>query len=221
MSRPLIVTDCDEVLLHMVGPFASWLDADHDIAFQMENADFVGALTRKACGTPLVGDEIWPLLDLFFTHEMPRQTPIDGAIAAMQALGAHADIVVLTNVGPEHQARRVEQLARLGLYYPVIGSRGGKGGPVAQLVADHQPSLTLFIDDLPQHHSSVAAAAPDVWRLHMVGEPAIAAMVGHAADAHARIDHWHGAHDWIMARLGGGVPPPPPIIPPQPQETPT
>ena len=25
MSRPLIVTDCDEVLLHMVVPFRDWL----------------------------------------------------------------------------------------------------------------------------------------------------------------------------------------------------
>ena len=28
MSRPLLITDCDEVLLHMVSHFADWLD-DH------------------------------------------------------------------------------------------------------------------------------------------------------------------------------------------------
>src|SRR3546814_2494519 len=43
---------------------------------------------------------------------MVRQYPIPGALAAMAAIGAEADIVVLTNVGPEHQQGRIEQLAR-------------------------------------------------------------------------------------------------------------
>ena len=33
MSRPLLITDCDEVLLHMVSHFADWLDEAHDIDF--------------------------------------------------------------------------------------------------------------------------------------------------------------------------------------------
>jgi hypothetical protein len=33
MSRPLVISDCDEVLLHMVAPFQAWLKANHDIDF--------------------------------------------------------------------------------------------------------------------------------------------------------------------------------------------
>ena len=33
MTRPLIITDCDEVLLHMVVPFRQWLDEAHDVHF--------------------------------------------------------------------------------------------------------------------------------------------------------------------------------------------
>jgi hypothetical protein len=208
MSRPLIITDCDEVLMHMVVPFAEWVDAEHGVEFRIEDASFAGALKRKECGTPLEALEVWPLLDAFFTHEMPRQTPIAGALEAMAALGEIADIVILTNVGPEHQARRVNQLAALGVHIPVIGSRGGKGEPVAAIIAEHQPTVALFIDDLAQHHTSVADHAPDVWRLHMVGEPAIAAKIKPATHAHARIDDWAAAHDWIAARLLAGQPAP-------------
>src|SRR3546814_15323697 len=92
----------------------------------------------------------------------------------MAAIPRHADIGGLTNAGPDHQAARAAQLSALGLDAPVIGSRGGKGEPVRRLLDERQPSVAIFIDDLAGHHHSVAAEAPEVWRLHMVGEPAIA-----------------------------------------------
>jgi hypothetical protein len=205
MTRPLIITDCDEVLMHMVVPFAEWVDAEHGIEFRIEDASFAGALKRKECGTPLEAMEVWPLLDAFFTHEMPRQTPIPGALSAMAALGNIADIVILTNVGPEHQPRRIAQLASHGLHAPVIGNRGPKGQPVAALVAERQPPVAIFIDDLGQHHASVADCAPHVWRLHMVGEPAIADKITTARTAHARIDDWATAYDWIVGIVRAGV----------------
>lgn len=210
MTRPLVITDCDEVLMHMVAPFAEWVDAEHGVIFRMEDTSFANALKRKECGTPLEAAEVWPLLDGFFRHQMGRQTEIPGAMAAMAAIGAVADIVVLTNVGPDHQQRRADQLASLGFTAPVIGSRGGKGEPVRRLIEQYRPPVALFIDDLPNHHHSVATEAPEVWRLHMVGEPAIADRIGPARHAHARIDDWTTAQAWILDRLAENVPAPAP-----------
>lgn len=210
MTRPLVITDCDEVLMHMVVPFAQWVDEEHGVLFRMEDASFAGALKRKECGTPLEAAEVWPLLDGFFRTEMTRQYPIRGAMAAMAAIGHAADIVVLTNVGPAHQAARGAQLSALGLSVPVIGSRGGKGEPVRRLLDERKPSVAVFIDDLAGHHASVAATAPEVWRLHMVGEPAIADKIAPAPQAHARIDDWAAAQDWILARLLENIPAPGP-----------
>lgn len=212
MTRPLIITDCDEVLMHMVVPFAEWVDAEHGVIFRIEDASFAGALKRKECGTPLEAAEVWPLLDGFFRTEMKRQYPIPGALEAMAAIGAHADIVVLTNVGPDHQQRRADQLAALGLDAPVIGSRGGKGEPVARLIAERAPPVAIFIDDIANHHRSVADEAPGVWRLHMVGEPAIADKIVAASHAHARIDDWTAARDWILARIAEGIRAPEPAL---------
>jgi hypothetical protein len=210
MTRPLVITDCDEVLLHMVVPFAQWVDDEHGVIFRMEDASFANALKRKECGTPLEASEVWPLLDGFFRAEMGRQYPIPGALAAMAAIAEQADIVVLTNVGPEHQQGRIDQLAAHGFHAPVIGSRGGKGEPVRRLVEEYRPSIALFIDDLANHHHSVAIEAPDVWRLHLVGEPAIAGKIAPARHAHARIDEWAAARDWILARLAENVAAPAP-----------
>ncbi len=211
MNRPLVITDCDEVLMHMVVPFAQWVDQEHGVIFRIEDASFAGALKRKECGTPLEAAEVWPLLDGFFTTEMTRQYPIPGALAAMAAIAQHADIVVLTNVGPEHQARRVAQLAEHDFHAPVIGSRGGKGEPVRRLIEEYMPSVAVFIDDLGGHHTSVAEVAPEVWRLHLVGEPAIADKIAPSKHAHARIDDWTAAQDWILARLAENIPAPAPV----------
>ena len=208
MPRPLLITDCDEVLMHMVVPFGAWLSDDHDIDFALEDATFANALKRKACGTPLEAGEVWPLLDGFFAREMHRQYACSGAQAALARLSAIADIVILTNVGPEHQAARTEQLIAAGMPFRVIGSRGGKGDPVKALLDEFQPSVAAFIDNLPQHHKSVAQAAPDVWRLHMVGEPLIAPKIPAGRHAHARIDDWVEAEAWLIDKLTAGAPAP-------------
>lgn len=209
-ARPLLITDCDEVLMHMVVPFAQWVDEAHGVMFQMEDTSFANALKRKECGTPLEAAEVWPLLDAFFAHEMARQLPISGAIEAIQAISKVADIIILTNVGPEHQAARARQLAAVGIDAPVIGSRGGKGGPVRDIMAKYQPSMAVFVDDLANHHHSVRDEAPDVWRLHMVGEPLIADKVRPSRAAHVRIDDWTAACEWILARMKDNQPAPAP-----------
>ncbi len=208
ISRPLLITDCDEVLMHMVKPFGAWLSDDHGVDFRLEDARFVGAMRRRATGEALVAEEIWPLLDGFFAGHMHRQYVVDGAAHALATLAELADIVILTNVGPEHADARTRQLAGAGMPYRVIGSRGGKGAPVARLLDELGPSVAAFIDDLPQHHESVGAEAAGVWRLHMVAEPEIAPVIPPSAHAHARIDDWAAALPWLVERLRAGQPAP-------------
>ena len=201
MSRPLLISDCDEVLLHMVAHFEEWLDEAHGIHFDLESGEFGSALTDKASGETVSSDQVWPLLDGFFRNEMHRQTLVPGAAEALGRIGEVADIVILTNLGDEAHGWRVEQLSRHGINHHVICNRGGKGGPVKALIDEREPRSAVFVDDLPVHHASVAKYAPKVWRLHMIAEPRLAPNVPPAVDAHARIDDWPVATDWIIDRL--------------------
>ena len=200
MSRPLLITDCDEVLLHMVSHFGDWVRDDHGLLFDPGGGDFSGAL-KRADGTPLKREEVWPLLDGFFQTEMDRQTLVPGAREALAALSEQADIVVLTNLGHHFNAARAVQLEGHGIAHRVETNQGGKGDPVARLVAEFAPTVTVFVDDLAHHHTSVAKHAPDVWRLHMIAEPFIAERTPPAVDAHARIDDWGAAVEWIEERF--------------------
>ena len=202
MGRPLLITDCDEVLLHMVSHFQDWLGEEHAIDFAFETGDFAGALTHRDSGQQVAEDRVWPLLNDFFRGEMHRQTLVPGALEALGRIGEVADIVILTNLGDEAHGWRVEQLAAHGIAHEVVCNQGGKGVPARALIARHNASSTVFVDDLPMHHASVAKHAPEVWRLHMVAEPRLAPAVPAAEHAHARIDDWPTATTWILEKLG-------------------
>jgi len=203
MGRPLLITDCDEVLLHMVAHFQDWLGEAHDIDFAFETGDFAGALTERRSGEPVELDRVWPLLTDFFRGEMHRQTLVPGALEALGRIGEVADIVILTNLGDEAHGWRVEQLAAHGIAHEVVCNQGGKGVPARAIIERHGATSTVFVDDLPMHHASVAKHAPEVWRLHMVAEPRLAPAVPVAEHAHARIDDWPTATGWILKRLKG------------------
>ena len=204
MSRPLIISDCDEVLLHMIGPFRDWLGEAHGIDFDMRGGEFANAMTRRETGAVVETAEIWPLLNLFFDSEMHRQHPIDGSVAGIAALREHADVVVLTNLQDHRQETRTRQLADHGLNLRVFTNQGPKGPALQAIIEEYRPSRAIFIDDLAQHHGSVAEVAPQVSRLHLCGEPLIAGHIAcahKAGHAHARIDDWAKALPWLLTRL--------------------
>ena len=202
-ARPLLVTDCDEVLLHMVSHFADWVAEAHGLSFNLAAPGFRDAL-RDGDGEPVAAERVWPLLDGFFASEMHRQNLVPGAAEALARIADRADIVILTNIGDEYEAGRVEQLERFDIRHRVLCNRGGKGRPVLELVEAMEPSATVFVDDLAVHHESVATHAPQVWRLHMIAEPRLAAHTPPAPHAHARIDDWDVALPWILERLEAG-----------------
>jgi hypothetical protein len=203
--RPLLISDCDEVLLHMVRHFGVWLREAHDISFDMAGGDFVNAM-KRADGAAVAPAEMWALLDGFFPGEMERQTLVPHAADALGRIAEVADIVILTNLGDHCRDARVAQLAAHGIAHRVETNSGGKGDPVSRLVAEYGAPVTVFVDDLAVHHDSVARHAPGVHRLHMVSEPGLAPHIAPAPHAHARIDDWGAAEQWIMARFGEGRP---------------
>lgn len=204
MTRPLIISDCDEVLLHMVAPFKDWLEATQGIDFNLEGHDFAHAMRWQSTGEFLEAADIWRMLGRFFDTEMDSQQAIAGAVESINTIAEVADVVILTNLVDERRDKRASQLAAIGIHAEVYTNQGPKGPALQRIIAEHAPTKALFIDDLAQHHASVAELTPHVTRLHLCGEP----MIAHAIDcahkaghAHSRIDRWDEALPWILQRI--------------------
>lgn len=204
MARPLIISDCDEVLLHMIVPFGQWLDETQPVSFKLIGNDFGKAIRDKTTGEPVPPEEIWRYLNLFFEGEMHRQTPITGAVEAINTLKGHADVVILTNLADRHNEARRQQLLSHGIDARVFTNQGPKGPALQAILDEYQPSTAVFIDDLAQHHGSAADTVPHIDRLHLCGEPTLAPHIAcgfEAGHAHARIDTWEHALPWLLSRL--------------------
>lgn len=204
MSRPLVVSDCDEVLLRMVAHFRDWLAESQDVTFALEGNNFATAMRWSETGEPLAEKDIWRMLGGFFDTEMHRQDPIAGAVQAIHTLQERADVVILTNLNDERRDTRTQQLLNHGIEAKVFTNQGPKGPALGAIIEDYAPSRTFFIDDLAQHHQSAAETLNGVTSLHLCGEPSIAAHIpcahkaGHAA---ARIDSWDAALPWLLSEM--------------------
>ena len=142
MNRPLIISDCDEVLLHMVVPFRDWLSEVHDIKFALDTHDWSTALTRRSSGKLVDPSDIWGLLGSFFDTEMHRQNPIAGAIQAVLNLAQVADIAILTNLQDHRNAARGVQLKAVGIDAPIYTNQGPKGEALARIIAERSEEHT-------------------------------------------------------------------------------
>ena len=204
MNRPLIISDCDEVLLYMVTPFKEWLAETQGVDFRMDGNDFGQALRWQDSGEVLEQEEIWRKLGQFFDTEMGRQSPIPGAIEGLNSLSEKADVVILTNLVDKRQQMRTEQLVSHGLEAQVFTNQGPKGPALRAILDEYRPSKAIFIDDLAQHHRSARETIPDITTLHLCGEPGLAPHIDCAhrsGHANARIDTWDEALPWLEMQL--------------------
>ena len=205
MTRPLLITDCDEVLLHMIRHFRDFLCEEHGIAISLEGNPFAESMKRPD-GEPVTQEEVWALLGEFFDTEMENQQPIEGALEAIAEIQRDADVVVLTNLVDKRNDARTEQLRALGLDVRVYTNQGPKGPALKAIMDEYQPSRAVFIDDLAVHHASAREEIGDIHLLHLCGEPSIAPHIEcahEAGHADARIDNWAEALPWLKKKLHG------------------
>lgn len=204
MTRPLIISDCDEVLLHMVAHFKEWLEEGEDITFELRGNNFATAMRWRETGEVLQQEDIWRYLGRFFDTQMDRQLPIAGAVEGINRLSEDADVVILTNLVDKRRDHRAQQLKAHGVNARVFTNQGPKGPALKAIIEEYGPTSAIFIDDLAQHHRSVAEEMPHVTRLHLCGEPTIAPHIDcahEAGHAHARIDTWNEALPWLLSQL--------------------
>src|SRR5207253_2807812 len=99
------------------------------------------------------------LFDAYFATRCHEMEPAPGAIAALEALSDHAEILILSNAPVAAEALRTAWLRGHGLSHPLILNSGPKGPIAAGLVAQTEHP-TAFVDDLISNLDSVADCSP-------------------------------------------------------------
>jgi hypothetical protein len=197
-GRPLLVVDADEVLLRFVAGFDRFLERQ-GLFLDLTSYRLHGNVKRRDDRTSLLDVEVTALLDEF-RGDLDWLEHVEGARDCLQRLAPRLDIVVLTNIAPEQAAARLRNLETFGLDLPVVANTGLKGEPVRAL-ASRAGRPSFFVDDIPQHLASAAKEAPDVTRIHLIGDERLKPLLPQAEHADFRAESWADAYGFIVTKL--------------------
>ncbi len=197
-GRPLVIVDADEVLLRFVDGFDRFLRRQ-DLFLDLTSYRLHGNVKRTSDRTAVLDVEVSALLEEF-RRDLDWLEPVEGASETLAMLARQTDIVVLTNITPAQAQPRMRNLKALGLDFPLVANSGPKG-PAVKHLANHAAAATFFIDDIPQQLASSAECAPEVIRIHLIGDSRLKALLPPAALAHLYAEDWRAAGLFILDHL--------------------
>lgn len=201
-NRPLLICDADEVLVEFIKGLERFLERQ-GLVLDLQSFRIHGNVKYRDSKEPVADERVTRLIDEFFAADTDSLDPVPGAAAALTGLQDEAQVIILSNLPASAREARAANLARHGMHYPVIAGSGPKGNVILPLIQGMRAPV-VFVDDLPPHHASVASVTPHVHRLHFVADERLAKLVPPSAHAHARIDQWPEAADWIRRVIRKG-----------------
>lgn len=198
-NRPLLILDADEVLLRFADGFDGFLRRN-GLYLDFTSYRLHGNVRRIDDQNAALDVEVTALLDEF-RAELDDLEAVEDAVAVIDALNPVMDAVVLSNVSPAQAPARRRNLDALGLTIPLLANTGSKGKAVKTL-SSRAGRPVFFIDDVPQHHAAAAREAPEVLRIHFVGDERLRPLMPDTPHAHLRAQSWRDADRFIRKRLG-------------------
>ncbi len=200
-DEPLIICDCDEVLLLFIDGLSAFLEGE-GFRLDLDSFRIHGNVKEAATGAIAPNETVSALLKGFYDRPSHDLAAAPGAAQTLDSLARRSQVVVLTNVSPEAKPMREANLAARGMTYPVIANHGLKGAAVAAL-AERVGRPVFFLDDIPHNLASVKAAVPECLCVHFIADPRLAGLLDQAPGSDYRARDWDDIGRFIAARLPG------------------
>ena len=200
-GRPLVIIDVDEVLGLFMQGFGAFLEA-RGYEFRVDRFALFQNIYRPGATTHLEIAEGRALFDEFFRTGCGEIEPAPGAVAALNRLKPHAELLILSNAPAQAERLRSGWLKQHGLPQALILNNGPKG-PITAALTAQTAARTAFVDDLLPNLDSVAAHAPATHRFQHVADPRLQPLAPRS-DLHPRIDDWADLGAAIEAAIRGG-----------------
>jgi len=197
-EKPLLVVDADEVILRFAHGFDRFL-GERALFLDLTSYRLHGNVRRKDDRSAVLDVEVTALLDEF-RLELDWLEAVEHASDVLGGLSPQMNIVVLSNISEAQAPARARNLDKLGLTFPLIANSGLKGAAVKALSA-RASKPAFFVDDIPQHLASAAESAPEVYRIHLIGDERLKPLLPPAPHAHLRAEHWREADAFIREKL--------------------
>jgi hypothetical protein len=165
-NRPLIICDVDDVVVHFLRGFDALL-ARMDHVLEVNSFALGGNILHRESRKEMSSEAVSKLIDEYFVAHTEHMEAIDGAVDSLLSLSSKASVVMLTNLPHHARDKRIRNLQKHGLPFPVITNEGPKG-PAIRNLADRTSGPVVFVDDSPGFVKSSFEHAPDVKIVHFL-----------------------------------------------------
>lgn len=165
-ARPLIICDVDDVVVHFLRGFDAML-ARIDHVLEANSFALNGNVVHVHTRAEMLAEEVARLVDEYFVQHTEHMEAIDGAVESLLSFSDRATVVMLTNLPHHARDKRIRNLIKHGLPFPVVTNSGPKG-PAIRYLADRTSGPKVFIDDSPNFVKSSYESAPDVKIVHFL-----------------------------------------------------
>ncbi len=194
-NAPLIVCDIDEVVLHFLKPFRTFLQKNgyilHSNDYSLKNN-----IREKSSDRPASAGMTRSMVADFFQAEIDRQPIVEGARETLDSLSRHAQVIFLTNIPHDLGHRRRDALDSHGLPHPLITHSGPKGPTVARL-AERTSADIFFLDDSPPNLLSVAETARNIHLIQFVADDVFFQLAPELSGIHLKTRTWEDVGTYI------------------------
>ena len=198
--RPLVICDVDEVVVHFTRAFEAYLAA-RDLWLDTSSFALNGNIRRKDTDEPVPAGLVGEMVDDFFHQHTAELDAIDGAIAALHDLARDSQVVMLTNLPHHARDKRIDNLQKHGLDFPVVTNSGPKG-PAIRHLADQTRETVVFVDDSPGFIASARQHAPQVRLIHFLHDDRFARHIEPLDFVSLRTASWDEALPHIKQLIG-------------------
>ncbi|HTW36761.1 MAG TPA: hypothetical protein VMD53_19240 [Rhizomicrobium sp.] len=200
-GRPLLIVDADEVLLRFVDGFDKFL-ARRGFYFDFVSYQLHGNVRRREDRAVVPEEDVTRLLDAF-RDVFDSLSAVEGAVDAVAELSPLLDIVALSNMTPSQVPARLRNFEMLELALPLMINSGPKG-PAVKALAARAGRPVFFVDDIPRHLASAGNEAPEVFRIHLIGDERLRPFAPPCPQAHLCAGTWSDVIAFIRGQLAVG-----------------
>ncbi len=165
-TRPLVICDVDDVVVHFLKGFDAML-ARIDHVLEANSFALNGNVVHLHTRQELPQESVAKLVDDYFIEHTEHMEAIDGAVASLIDLSSDATVVMLTNLPHHARDKRIRNLIKHGLPFPVITNSGPKG-PAIKHLSGLTSGQKVFVDDSPNFVKSSFEFAPEVKIVHFL-----------------------------------------------------
>jgi len=201
-DRPLLICDADEVLFRFIDTFSRYLRG-HGFYYDWTTLSLTGNVRRSDDDRTAGAYEVRRMIDDFFSEHTECLPIVEEAPATLAALRDEGvQVVVLSNLPLAQHRARTRALEAAGMRYPLVVNSGPKG-PTVRALSERVAHTAAFVDDIPDHHDSVARHAGHVFRIHFTDNARLRALQRPVTSAHAEANDWRELGGLLRDRLLG------------------